>query len=104
MDSNIQVYEHLHTYIKFLDVSISFADRILFTTVKQEGFSGKDYVINYLETNGFVHQGNSIYARFKNRAGEFISQQSFDNENNYRTREDMVERVLDRMPKQICQD
>ena len=99
MDSNIQVHEHLHSYIKYLDVSISFADRLFFVTVKQQGFSGKDYVKDYLETNGFTHQSNGIYARFKNRAGEYISQQSFDNENNYRTREDMVERVLDRIPK-----
>jgi|694.fasta_scaffold71162_10 hypothetical protein len=99
MDSNIQVHEHLHSYIKFSDVSISFADRLFFVTVKQQGFSGKDYVKDYLETNGFTHQSNGIYARFKNRAGEYISQQSFDNENNYRIREDMVERVLDRIPK-----
>ena len=99
MDTNIGVHEHLHSYIKYMDVSISFADRIFFATVKQQGFSGKDYVIEYLESNGFAHQSNGIYARFKNRAGEFISQKEFDSENNYRTREEMVERVTDRMPK-----
>jgi hypothetical protein len=99
MDSNIQVYEHLHSYVKYWDVSISFADRILFVTVKSQGFSGKDYVLNYLERNGFVHQSSGVYARFKNRAGDFISQDLFDNENNYRTREDMLERILDRIPK-----
>jgi hypothetical protein len=80
-------------------VSISFADRILFVTIKQQGFTGKDYVTDYLERNGFVHQSSGIYARFKNRAGAFISQKEFDDENNYRTREEMVERVLDRIPK-----
>jgi hypothetical protein len=99
MDSNIQVHEHLHSHIKYWDVSISFADRIFFVIVKQEGFTGKDYVMDYLERNGFVHQSSGVYVRFKNRAGRFITQKEFDNENNYRTREDMIERVLERLPK-----
>lgn len=100
MDSNIEVHEHLHTYIRYWDVSISFTDRIFFVVVKEGKFSGRDYVVDYLTNNGFNHQSHGIYTRFKNRKGDFVSQDIFDGENNHGVREEMVNRVKER----ICQD
>ena len=89
MDSNIEVQENLHSYTKYWDISISFADRMFFVILKEGAFGGKDYVINYLTSNGFNLQTHGIYTRFKNRKGEFISQSEFDNENNHGLRVEM---------------
>lgn len=98
MDSNIKVYEHLHSYVKYWDVSVSFADRILFVTLKEYPFSGKTNVVSYLLSNGFNRQSCGIYTRFKNRLGKFISQDVFDNENVSGIREEMLNKLTERMP------
>ena len=98
MDTNIEVHEHLHSYVRYWDVSISFADRIFFVVLRESPFNGKSNVVTYLLTNGFNLQKNGIYTRFKNRSGKFISQDNFDGENNHGTREEMVNRVIERIP------
>jgi hypothetical protein len=98
MDSNIKVYEHLYSHIKYWDVSFSFADRIILVTLKEYPFSGKTNVVSYLLKNGFNQQPCGIYTRFKNRLGHFISQDVFDNENTSGLREEMLNKIMEKMP------
>lgn len=98
MDTNIAVHDHLHSYVRYWDVSISFTDRIFFVVLRESPFNGKSNVVDYLLINGFNSQKNGIYTRFKNRLGDFISQNDFDGENSYGLREEMINRITEKMP------